>query len=98
MGSAFSSEGRLNFRHARFADDPRPLDEQCTCPVCQGGYSRAYLHHLVRQKEMAGSILISMHNVYYLLDLMRRAREAIIAGTYAEFRDSWYNSPAAKDW
>ena len=97
-GSAFSSEGRLNFRHARFAHDPRPLDEKCTCPVCQGGYSRAYLHHLVRQKEMAGSILISMHNVYYLLDLMRRAREAIIAGTYAEFRAAWDESPAAKDW
>ena len=98
MGSAFSSEGRLNLRHARFRDDPRPLDARCSCPVCQGGYSRAYLHHLVRQKEMVGLVLLSMHNVYYLLDLMRRARESIIAGTYAAFVADWEASPAVNDW
>ena len=98
MGTAFSSEGKLNLRHARFAHDAGPLDPACTCPVCQGGYTRAYLHHLVRQKEMAGSILLSMHNLYFLLDLMRRARESIIAGTYGEFVSRWMDSPAAKDW
>ena len=97
-GSAFSSEGRLNLRHARFAHDHGVLDPECQCPTCQGGYTRAYLHHLVRQKEMVGSILLSQHNIYYLLDLMRRARESIIAGTYAEFVSAWDNSPAAKDW
>ena len=98
MGSAFSSEGRLNFRHARFTHDDRPIDEKCTCPVCTGGYSRAYLHHLVRQKEMVGSVLLSMHNVYFLLDLMRRAREAIIEGRYAAFESDWLSCPAAQDW
>ena len=98
MGSAFSSEGRLNFRPARFTHDDRPIDEKCTCPVCTGGYSRAYLHHLVRQKEMVGSVLLSMHNVYFLLDLMRRAREAIIEGRYAAFESDWLSCPAAQDW
>ena len=98
MGSAFSSEGRLNFRHARHAHDHGPLDSACGCPVCTGGYTRAYLHHLVKQKEMLGSILLSMHNIYYLLDLMRRAREAIIEGRYGAFLADWMDSPAAKDW
>ncbi len=98
MGSAFSHEGRVNLRNAKHAHDASPLDAQCTCPVCTGGYTRAYLHHLVRQKEMAASILLSMHNIYFLLDLMRQARAAIIAGTYGEFRDAWMGSPAAKDW
>lgn len=97
-GSAFTSEGRLNLRHARFARDPRPLDEACACPACAGGFSRAYLHHLVRQKEMTGSILISEHNVYYLLDLTRRMREAIACRTYASFVRDWMDSPAARDW
>ena len=98
MGSAFSSEGRLNLRHARFAHDHAPLDGACGCPVCTGGYTRAYLHHLVKQKEMVGSILLSMHNVFYLLDLMRRAREAIIEGRYAQFVSQWRTLPAAQDW
>ena len=98
MGSAFSSEGRVNLRNACHAHDGGPLDSSCTCPVCTGGYTRAYLHHLVRQKEMTASILLSMHNIYFLLDLMRRAREAIIAGRYGEFHDAWMNSPSANDW
>lgn len=97
MGTAFSSQGRLNFKNACHKHDDSPLDSACSCPVCTGGYTRAYLHHLVRQKEMLGSILLSMHNIYYLLDLMRRAREAIIAGTYAAFFDDWMASPAVRD-
>ena len=98
MGSAFSSEGRLNLKNARFTHDHDPLDPGCTCPVCTGGYTRAYIHHLVRQREMAGSILLSMHNVYYLLDLMRRAREAIVRGEYASLVSEWDSLPAARDW
>ena len=66
--------------------------------MCTGGYTRAYLHHLVRQKEMTASILLSMHNIYFLLDLMRRARAAIIEGTYGAFVDAYMASPAANDW
>ena len=97
MGTAFSSEGRLNFKNAKFTHDHGPLDAKCTCPVCTGPYTRAYLHHLVKQKEMVGSILLSMHNIYYLLDLMRRARASIIEGTYASFVSDWMDSPAAHD-
>lgn len=97
MGTAFSSEGRLNLKNARFSTDDTPLDHACDCPVCTGGYTRAYLNHLVRQKEMLGSILLSMHNLYFLLNLMRKARASIIEGTYGDFVDSWMNSPAADD-
>lgn len=97
MGTAFSHEGRTNLKNARFAHDAGPLDPACTCPVCTGGYTRAYLHHLVRQKEMLGAILLSMHNIYFLLDLMARARRAIIDGTYAEFVSAWMDSEAAAD-
>ncbi len=97
-GTAFSSEGRLNFRNARFAHDHGPIDPGCSCPVCTGGYSRAYIRHLVKQDEMLGSILLSMHNVYYLLDLMRRARAAIVRGEYASFVSGWDALPAARDW
>lgn len=98
MGTAFSSQGRLNFRNAKFAHDAGPIDEKCTCPVCTGGYSRALIRHMVTQKEMLGGILLSQHNIYFLLDLMRRARQAIIDGRYAEFRDEWMQSAGAKDY
>lgn len=97
-GTAFSSEGRINLKNARFREDERPLDPGCGCPSCAGGFSRAYIHHLVRQKEMLGAILISQHNIYYLLDLMRRARAAIIDGAYGDFLSSWMASPASNDW
>mgnify|MGYP000099074217 CR=1 FL=1 len=98
MGTAFSSEGRLNFRNARFAHDDGPIDPTCTCPVCAGGYSRALIRHMVTQKEMLGGILLSMHNIYYLLNLMQRARQAIIEGRYGAFVNDWMNSPAAVDY
>jgi queuine tRNA-ribosyltransferase len=98
MGTAFSGEGRLNLKNARFVHDAGPLDQNCTCPVCTGGYSRSYIHHLVRQHEMVGSILLSLHNIYYLLDLMRRARQAIIEGRYGAFVREWNDLPAARDY
>ena len=97
MGTAFSSQGRMNLKNAKFAKDPRPIDEKCTCPVCTGGYSRALIRHMVTQKEMLGGILLSQHNIYFLLDLMRRARQAIIDGRYAEFQAEWMASEGAAD-
>ncbi|MCH3943023.1 MAG: tRNA guanosine(34) transglycosylase Tgt [Atopobiaceae bacterium] len=98
MGTAFSSTGRMNLKNARYERDAGPLDERCACPVCTGGYTRAYLHHLVKQKEMLGSVLLSTHNLFYLLDLMRRARRAIMSGSYAAFVDEWMASPASWDY
>ena len=97
MGTAFSHEGRMNMKNAKYAKDDRPIDERCSCPVCRGGYTRALIRHLVSQKEMLGGILLSEHNIYFLLDLMKRARVAIIEGRYAEFQAAWMESEAAAD-
>ena len=97
MGTAFSSQGRLNLRNARYSDDLGPLDPACCCDTCTN-YSRAYLRHLVNTKEMLGAILLSQHNLHYLLDLTARAREAIAVGCYGAFLDTWRASPAADDY
>ena len=97
MGTAFSSAGRMNMRNAKYIHDFSPLDPQCKCPVCQT-HSRSYIRHLVKQNEMLGSVLLSTHNLFFLLDLMRRAREAILAESYEEFYQGWMHSPAARDY
>ena len=97
VGTAFSDEGRLNLKNARFAHDHGVLNEGCDCPACAGGFTRAYIHHLVRQHEMLGGILLSQHNIRYLLRLMERVREAIEQGRYAEFYRDWMDSPASND-
>ncbi|MCL2492406.1 MAG: tRNA guanosine(34) transglycosylase Tgt [Coriobacteriia bacterium] len=97
MGTAFSSQGRMNLRNAQYADDLTPLDPECSCDTC-AHHSRAYLRHLVTTKEMLGAILLSQHNVHYLLDLTARAREAIEQDRYGEFLTAWRESPAADDY
>jgi queuine tRNA-ribosyltransferase len=97
LGTAFSSEGRLNLRNARFAKDLSPLDAACSCPTCSH-HSRAYLRHLVQSKEIAGAVLLSLHNVHYLLDLTRKARKALLDGNYQSFLAQWYDSPASDDY
>ncbi|MCW8085145.1 tRNA guanosine(34) transglycosylase Tgt [Sabulicella glaciei] len=79
MGRAYTSRGALNLRNARHADDGRPLDPACACPACRR-HSRAYIHHLLKCDEMLGPILLTWHNIQYYQDLMRRLREAILAG------------------
>jgi queuine tRNA-ribosyltransferase len=83
-GSALTWAGRLNLRNARFARDPRPLDEGCPCSACTR-FSRAYLRHLVNQQELLGLILLSEHNVRFLLDLTAGARAAIERGEFAAY-------------
>lgn len=97
MGTAFSHEGRMNMRNAKFVHDFGPLDPQCSCPICQN-YTRSYLRHLVKTGEMLGGILLSIHNLHFLLDLMHEARARVLAGTYEEFYQEWMNSPAAVDY
>jgi queuine tRNA-ribosyltransferase len=86
-GTALTADGRLNLRNARFARDLRPLDEGCDCPAC-AGFTRAYLRHLVLQKEMLGAQLLSLHNLRVLIRLTERARAAIRAGAFTEFTES----------
>jgi queuine tRNA-ribosyltransferase len=83
-GTAFSGEGRLNLRNARFAADLRPLDEACDCYACRT-FTRAYVRHLVLQKEMLGAQLLSQHNLRVLIRLTEDARAAIRAGRFADF-------------
>jgi queuine tRNA-ribosyltransferase len=80
---AFTWNGKLNLRNARYADDPSPLDPESSCPAA--AYSRAYLHHLVKSGETLGQMLLSWANVHFYEALMDRARAAIAAGTFAEF-------------
>jgi queuine tRNA-ribosyltransferase len=83
-GSALTWEGRLNLRNARFARDPRPLDEGCSCPAC-ARFSRAYVRHLVNQDEILGLRLLTLHNLRFVLDLTSGARDAIERGELASY-------------
>jgi queuine tRNA-ribosyltransferase len=97
MGTAFSSQGRMNLRNARYADDFSALDPLCTCDTCTN-HSRAYLRHLVTTKEMLASILLSQHNIHYLLNLTVQARQAIEEHRYGAFLADWRRSAAADDY
>ncbi|HEY4130207.1 MAG TPA: tRNA guanosine(34) transglycosylase Tgt [Gemmatimonadaceae bacterium] len=87
-GAAFTRDGRLNIKRAEFRLDKRPLDDECTCSACQR-FSRGYLRHLYTSDEILGLRLLSLHNVHFLVHLMRDARAAIRAGTI----DAW-----SRDW
>ena len=83
-GSALTWEGRLNLRNARFARDPEPLDEDCTCPACTR-FSRAYIRHLINQQEILGLRLLSLHNLRFLIELTAGAQAAIERGALREY-------------
>jgi queuine tRNA-ribosyltransferase len=83
-GQAFTREGALNLRNARFAEDPAPLDFGCRCPACRN-YSRAYLHHVVKAKEIIASMLLTWHNLAFYQDLMAGLRGAIAEGRLEPF-------------
>jgi queuine tRNA-ribosyltransferase len=85
-GSALTWEGQLNLRNARFARDPRPLDENCACPACTR-VSRAYLRHLLSQREILGPRLLSLHNLRFVLDLVAGARAAIERGKLRSYKE-----------
>jgi queuine tRNA-ribosyltransferase len=75
-GQAFTADGPLNLRNARFAEDPEPIEPGCPCPTCTG-WSRAYVHHLVRSGEILGAMLMTDHNLWFYQRLMAGLREAI---------------------
>ncbi len=72
-------------KNARFAEDPGPIEENCTCAACRQ-FSRAYLRHLIKAEEILGLRLVSLHNLHFYLNLLRQARAAILDGTFEEFR------------
>lgn len=95
-GQAFTRHGVVNIKNARHADDPRPLDAACSCPACTG-YSRAYLHHVYRSGEIIASMLMTWHNLHYFQDIMSGMREAIAAGTLADWVAAFHAGRAAGD-
>jgi queuine tRNA-ribosyltransferase len=87
-GQLFTSKGRVNIANARYREDGRPIDEQCSCGVC-ARYSRAYLRHLYMSGEILSSVLNTHHNICFYLDTMNRMRQAIELGTFNEFYKSF---------
>jgi queuine tRNA-ribosyltransferase len=92
----FTRYGTVNIRNARHADDPRPLDERCACPACRN-YSRGYLHHLFKAKEMLGSMLLTWHNLHYYQEVMAGMRGAIEDGRLADFALDFFAMQAQGD-
>ena len=86
-GLAYTRRGKINLKNARHAEDPRPLDEESSCPASRD-YSRAYLHHLVRSNEALGAMLLTWNNLSYYQDLMAGIRGAVETGRYADFASS----------
>ncbi|GGE42825.1 queuine tRNA-ribosyltransferase [Pullulanibacillus camelliae] len=100
-GTCMTSAGRLVIRNAKYARDFRPIDEQCDCHVCKT-YSRAYIRHLVKANETFGFRLTTYHNLYFLIKLMERVRDAIREDRLIDFKDEFFeqygfNQPNAKN-
>ena len=83
-GQAFVRDGVINIRNAKYRFDEKPLDEKCFCDACKN-HSRAYLHHLVKSKEILGAMLLSEHNIFYYQDLMKDIRQAIENKNFEDF-------------
>ena len=86
-GHVYTNEGKLNLFNAKFELDERPIEEGCQCPACQM-YSRAYIRHLLKAKEMLGKRLCVLHNLYFYNHMMEEIREAIEAGCYKEYKEA----------
>ncbi len=95
-GQAWTRHGMVNIKNARHQDDPRPLDEDCSCPACRS-YSRAYLHHVYRAGEMISGMLLTWHNLHYYQELMQGMRDAIAGGTFAAFEEQFHAQRAEGD-
>ncbi len=87
-GHAYTHHGKININNARYSFDEQPLEEGCGCPACRS-YSRAYIHHLFKAKEMLGMRLLVLHNLYFYNHLMEEIRNAIDEGRYEKFCHDW---------
>ena len=95
-GQVFTRRGVVNIKNARHADDPRPLDADCTCPAC-ANYSRAYLHHVFRAQEMISGMLLTWHNLHYFQEIMAGMRDAITAGAFEAWEADFHAGRALGD-
>ncbi|WP_288571565.1 tRNA guanosine(34) transglycosylase Tgt [Mitsuokella jalaludinii] len=90
-GMAMTWTGRLVMKNAQFTHDHTVIEEGCGCYACRNGYTRAYIRHLVRANEIFGLRLLSLHNLYFLQEFMRRMRQAILEDRFTEFRSDFFN-------
>jgi queuine tRNA-ribosyltransferase len=95
-GTAFTATGTLNLKNAEFALDRRPIEENCACPACLE-FTRGYVRHLIKAEEILGLRLITLHNLHFYLDLMRKAREHIENGSFEEFRKGFVSNYKTRD-
>lgn len=90
-GSVFSSEGKINIKNKRYTKDFTPLDKKCSCYTCRN-YTKSYLKHLYKSKEILSSILLTIHNLHFLHNLINEARNAIIENKFSNFREEFKKS------
>ncbi len=88
-GQVFTSLGKLNIRNAEFREDFTPLDPECGCPACKE-YTKAYLNHLVRARESLYLSLLSLHNIYFMIDLMAKIRKSLESDTFLEAKKEFF--------
>jgi queuine tRNA-ribosyltransferase len=87
-GSAFTSEGRINIKNNRYIRDFEPVEKDCSCYTCSN-YSAAYIRHLVKSREILASMLLTIHNIHFIMDMVRQASLAIKKGKYNSFREKF---------
>jgi len=95
-GTAFTSAGTINLKNAEYAKDKRPIDDDCDCTSCRE-FSRGYIRHLIKAEEILGLRIITLHNLHFYLDLMRRARAKIDNGTFDAFRREFVSNYETRD-
>jgi queuine tRNA-ribosyltransferase len=88
-GQVFTSLGKINIRNTEFKNDWTPLDPDCSCPACLG-YTKAYLNHLVRAKETLYLTLLSIHNIYFMQNIMRQIRESIKTDSFYKAKENFF--------
>ncbi len=96
-GTFLTREGRVNIRNARYIEDRGPVEEQCSCYACEH-FSRAYLRHLVMAREILGLHLATLHNLHFMLSLMKEIREAVLQGVYPEAKERFLSSYRVVDY
>ena len=90
-GQVYTESGKINLNNAKFREDLGSLDENCECYTCKN-YTRAYLAHLFRADEMLASTLASIHNLYFIVNLVKKMRRAILKENFGEFKEAWLNT------
>ena len=89
-GSAFTENGRINIKNKEYTYDFGPLDSKCSCYTCRN-HSRSYIKHLFKSREILSSVLLTIHNLHFILDLVNRSRDAILEGNFESFRKKFIN-------